>query len=379
MRILYVIDSLVPSGAERSLAEMIPGLGEEGVHPTVAYLHDRPGLQAQVEEAGAALASVAGPGGRRRWVARLRTLIQKERPHIVHTTLAEADLAGRIAGRMERSTVVSSLVNDQFGPAHIRGSGIPRWKLGAARAADAFTARWVTRFHAITDHVARAMAERLRVPRDRIDVIPRGRDPDRLGRRSAERGREARARLGLGDEPLVLAVARHERQKGIDVLLDAFPSVRRRVPGALLAVAGREGNETEALRRRAAGLGIAGSVRLLGQRADVPDLLTAADAFAFPSRWEGLGSVLLEAMALEAPIVATDLPALREVVADGETALLVPPAHVSALADRLVDTLADPSASATRAAAARSRFLDRYTIDRVVAEMIGFYRRALAT
>lgn len=379
MRILYVIDSLVPSGAERSLAEMIPGLGGQGVHPTVAYLHDRPGLQAQVREAGAELASLAGPGGRRAWIGRLRTLTRRERPDLIHTTLAEADLVGRVAGRMERATVVSSLVNDQFGPEHLRGSGIPRWKLEVARAADALTARWVTRFHAITGHVADAMAERLRVPRNRIDVIPRGRDPVRLGRRSAERAREARARLGLGNGPIVLAVARHERQKGIDVLLDAFPSVLERVPGALLVVAGREGNETAALRRRAAGLGIAGSVRLLGQRADVPDLLSAADAFAFPSRWEGLGSVLLEAMALEAPIVASDLPALREVVAHGETALLVPPGDGAALADQLVAAVTDHGASAKRAEAARSRFLDRYTIDRVVAEMLAFYRRALAT
>jgi glycosyltransferase involved in cell wall biosynthesis len=83
-------------------------------------------------------------------------------------------------------------------------------------------------------------------------------------------------------------------------------------------------------------------------------------------------------MALEAPIVATDLPAIREVVADGTTALLVPPGRPAALAAALSTTLADP-ASAVRARRARDRFLERFTVDRVADGMAAFYERALAT
>jgi glycosyltransferase involved in cell wall biosynthesis len=96
-----------------------------------------------------------------------------------------------------------------------------------------------------------------------------------------------------------------------------------------------------------------------------------------PSRWEGFGSVLLEAMALEAPVVASDLPAIREVVADGATALLVPPEQPVALAAAVAATLADPASAAERARRARERFRERFTIDRVADGMVEFYRRAL--
>jgi glycosyltransferase involved in cell wall biosynthesis len=100
--------------------------------------------------------------------------------------------------------------------------------------------------------------------------------------------------------------------------------------------------------------------------------------FVVPSRWEGFGSVLLEAMALEAPIVASDLPAVREVVAHGDSALLVPPDRPADLAAAITVTLTDPAGAASRARRARERFLATFTIDRVADAMADLYRRALA-
>src|SRR5690242_6224945 len=121
------------------------------------------------------------------------------------------------------------------------------------------------------------MSGRLRLRRDRIDVIPRGRDPLALGIRSDDRRGAARAALGVADAvPLVVAVGRQEYQKGFDVLLDAFGSVRRTFPRARLVIAGRAGNATPRLRTHD-GEG----VELLGHRDDVAELLCAADVFAF--------------------------------------------------------------------------------------------------
>ena len=92
----------------------------------------------------------------------------------------------------------------------------------------------------------------------------------------------------------------------------------------------------------------------LGPRDDVPDLLCAADAVVIPSRWEGLSNVLIEAMALEAPVVASDLPTLEDAASDGETAILVPPADPARLAPAIVATLADPEAARRRAGRARA-------------------------
>jgi glycosyltransferase involved in cell wall biosynthesis len=375
LHVLYLIDSLAGGGAERSLAALAPAYRDRDLRLTVAYLHERPGVRAELEAAGAAVRSLDGPLGLAGAVARARRLVTDLRPDLVHTTLFEADLVGRVAAG--RVPVVTSLVNDAYGAVQADAPGLRRWKLGAARLLDAVSARRVARFHAISGHVADLMAARLRVPRDRIQVIPRGRDPAALGTRTPARRVAARAALGLApDTPLVLAAARHEHQKGLDVLLAAFPAVVAAAPGARLAVAGRTGNQTPRLRAAAEGLGPA--VGLLGARGDVAELLCAADVFVVPSRWEGFGSVLLEAMALEAPIVASDLPAVREVVAHGDSALLVPPERPAELAEAVTATLADPAAAARRAARARERFLGEFTVDRVAEAMADCYRQALA-
>jgi glycosyltransferase involved in cell wall biosynthesis len=379
VRILYLIDSLGPGGAERSLAAMAPGYVGRGVELEVAYLVDRPGLHAELAAAGVGLFGLDGPGGRAGWAWRAERLIAARRPDLVHTTLFEADVAGRIGASLARVPVVSSLVNIAYGADHATAPGVRRWKVHGAQLVDAATAKGVVRFHANTRHVAEVMAPRLAIPRDRLEVIPRGRDPERLGRRDPDRRARVRAGLGVDDgASLLLAVARHEHQKGLDTLLAAMPAVLERVPGARLVVAGRDGNQTPLLRATVARLGLERAVAFLGPRDDVPDLLAAADTVVIPSRWEGLSNVLIEAMALEAPVVASDLPTLHDAVADGDTAWLVPPGDAARLAAAIAGTLGDPAAARLRAGRARARFLEHFTVDRVVDQMLGFYDRALS-
>jgi len=378
VRLLYLIDSLGPGGAERSLAAMAPWYVAKGIELEVAFLHDRLGLQNELERAGVRLCSLAGPGGRPGWVRRVRRLLTVRRPDLVHTTLFEADLAGRAGARLAGVPVVSSLVNVAYGPEQAATPGVGGIKLRGALVADALTARWVVRFHANASHIADLMAPRLHIPRERVEVIPRGRDPARLGERTRERSARVRATLGAAaGGPLVLAVARHEHQKGLDVLLEALPQVLERAPEARLLVAGRDGNQTPLLDATVARLSLGGAVTFLGARDDVADLLCAADLVVIPSRWEGLSNVLIEAMALETPVVTSDLPTLTDAV-DGDSALLVPPGRADRLAEAVVATLEDAVATAARVANARRRFLRSFTIDRVVDQMVAFYEQALA-
>lgn len=379
MRVLCVIDSLVPGGAESSLAVLAGLYPARGIELEVAYLQDRPGLQETLAAAGARLTSVAGPGGRGGCIRRLAEFVRERRPDLVHTTLFEADLAGRIAAASCRVPVVSSVVSVRYGRAQRQEPGIRAWRLLGAQVADIGTARLVRRFHAVSRHVADVMAPRLWVPRSRMDVVPRGRDPRALGRRTAERSARARAMLGASaDERLLLAVARHEYPKGLDVLLKALPIVRREVPGVRLIVAGREGNQTPALRDLSAKLGLTGNVAFLGARSDVADLLCAADLFVLPTRREGFPGSVLEAMALETPIVSTVIPPVSEAVVAGEHALLAPPDDAGALAAAIVTALGAPEASQQRVQAALARFHSCFTVDRAADGMVRFYEAALA-
>jgi glycosyltransferase involved in cell wall biosynthesis len=140
-------------------------------------------------------------------------------------------------------------------------------------------------------------------------------------------------------------------------------------------VAGRDGRHSEQLRALSEDLGLEGRVRLLGARDDVADLLVAADVFAFPSRWEGAGGAMLEAMALRCPVVATDLPTLRE--AAGDTAVYCPVGDPSALAHALASALSDPARTAERARRAEALFDEKYSMAAVTRGMLDFYERAL--
>jgi glycosyltransferase involved in cell wall biosynthesis len=375
--VLRLIDSLAPGGAERSLVDLAPHLVAAGIRLEVAVLHDRPGLGAELERSGVPVTVVDGHSRPAR-VAGMVRLLRRRRPDLVHTTLFESDLVGRTAAALLRVPVVSSLVSTPYGPAHAAEAGVRRSRLLGAQAADAATARTVRRFHAVSEATVEAYVTRLRLRSERFEVIPDGRDLAKLGPSSAERRRTTRHGLGIGpDVPVALAVARQEPPKGLDVLLRAVPAIRSTLPGCLVLVAGGPGRATDELVRLMVDLDVGDSVRFLGHRDDVADLLCAADVFVLPSRREGLPGVILEAMAMGVPVVASDMRPVREAVPDDRYAVLVPPEDPTALAAALTDAVGDRAVAERRAQAARARFTECFEITAVSRAMVGFYEKAL--
>jgi glycosyltransferase involved in cell wall biosynthesis len=246
-----------------------------------------------------------------------------------------------------------------------------------ARWTDAGTARLVRRFHAVTKQVADVMAARLRLPRERIDVVPRGRNPEMFGRRDSNHLLATRALLGIApDAPLLVSVARHEYQKGLDVLLRATAQVITDVPALRVVIVGRTGNQTAELERMRDEYHLRDVVTLAGVRDDVADVLGAADVFVLASRWEGHSGAAVESMAMRTPLVVSDLDAFREVLGDdaAEFAAVDDP---SALAAAIRSTLTDTTSAAARAEIAYRRFDAHFTLDAAVDGMVAFYERAL--
>ena len=116
---------------------MAPAYVRRGVELDVAYLVDRPGVHGDLEAAGARLFSLDGAGGRAGWAWRAERLIAALRPDLVHTTLFEADVAGRIGAGVAGVPVVSSLVNVAYGADHAATPGVRRWKVHGAKLVDA--------------------------------------------------------------------------------------------------------------------------------------------------------------------------------------------------------------------------------------------------
>jgi glycosyltransferase involved in cell wall biosynthesis len=381
MRVLYVIDALGEGGAEMSLAELLPPLAAAGISPTIVCLKSRGGEGVQDRLVGDGFdVRMLRPGrltSQARQTAEVARAIDAE---LIHTTLYQANLVGALAGALTRTPVVRSLVNTSYAPERLADPRLAAGRMRVTKVVDGFTARHLTRaLHAISHAVKAHAVETLGVPADRITVVGRGRDPARLGSPSAARRQAARAMLDIPPETEVLVnVARQEFQKGQRHLLDAMALLAPRRPRLTLIVAGRQGTVTDELERRAADPAIADRVRFLGHRKDVPEVLAAGDVFVFPSLYEGFGGALLEAMALGLPIVASDIPAVREVVDDGANAILVPPGDAPALASAIDGLLDDADRRQAFGARGRTMFCERFVLDRVAEQMLAFYAATVA-
>lgn len=375
MRVLTVIDSLAVGGAEQSLAALTPHLVDRGVEMHVAYLAERSGVEADLVAGGACVYSLAGPGGRLRALVRTTRLIRRLRPDVVHTTLFKADVIGRTAARLAGTPVVSSFVTESYGPEHVANPEYRAWKVRAAHLVDAVTARFVALFHAVSASSAEVMARRLRIDAAKVRVIPRGRDPVRLGRRDPARRGRTRESLGIAPgDPVVLAAGRHYHMKGLDVLVSAWPEVVGAFPTARLLVAGREGPATAEILRLVDEGEVKDSVELLGYRSDVPDLMAAADVFVLPSRAEGSPGVLIEAMALELPTVASSIPSVQEIAGSEDPSVeLVPVDSPREMAQGIMRLLRDAQRGAQLAGAARVRYERHYTLDAVADATVALY------
>ncbi len=229
----------------------------------------------------------------------------------------------------------------------------------AARSWEQAAARWTDVILCVSES-ERLEGERAGL-RARWRVVPNGVDLNRLVAATEQDRIAARARLGEGEGPLVVCVGRLSKQKGQDVLLDAWARVLQVVPSARLVLVG-EGPERPTLeRRRVAG------VHFAGERADVADWLAAADVVAMPSRWEGMSLVMLETMAVGRSIVATDVAGVKESLPQGYGGI-VPTEDASDLAAAVVERLIDP----------KLRVVEERTVRRLV-ERNHDLRRTLAS
>ena len=231
----------------------------------------------------------------------------------------------------------------------------------------------VDRVIAVSEGVRRTY-EAIGVSPDRLVTVPNG-----VPQRGTGPGRDAaRAALGLrGDQPVVMTVGRLTNMKGQRYLVEAAPHLLSRVPDAAVVVLG-EGPLRAQLEARAAAMGVDGSMHFVGHRADARFLLDAADVFVLPSLHEGMPLAAIEAMDAGLPVVATHVIGSREVVADGETGILVPPGDSTALGAALVELLTDPGRRTTYGAAGRRRYLERFTAERMASRTEAVYEGLLA-
>jgi glycosyltransferase involved in cell wall biosynthesis len=358
------------SGAENHLFTLMEGQSEAGCAVTLYALVGRygPMLEARFRALEAAGVRVVPIGPRHRWPRPLhRTLraagtlslaarLAAHRPDIVHTHLLLASQLGRTAAAIARRPVVESTHCDE--PEFTRP-----WVRRRLQFLDRFTRRHI----AISAHVARHLSSTLGVEPSRIDVVHYGIPPP-----GPERSRLAmRSELGLPSDAFVVTfVGRLAPQKNVDVLIEALKGMND-VCGLVVGSGPLEGELRALAEHRGA------PVRFLGFRADAPEIIGASDVFCLPSRWEGLGLVLLEAMVRGTPIVASDAGAIPEILRNGDFGRVVPVDDAEALRAAVEDLRKRPAPAEALASRAREYALREFTVPMMVERTLATYSEAL--
>jgi len=245
-----------------------------------------------------------------------------------------------------------------------------RWRLlenGASRVAKVMVA--------VSAHSKADLIRYQGIAPEKLKVIHNGLDL-KLSRR--ETVSELRREIGLAPEDLVIGTAaRLEDQKGLDLLVDAVPTIARHVPNARVVIVGGGGREG-ALREQVERMRLGDRVLITGYRVDGVDLIDTFDCFVQTSHWEGMPMALLEAMALHKPIVATAVGGVPEVVVDGVTGILLSPRDRDALARSLIRVLTNRREAVRMGEAGYRRYLTHFTSAGMITEYEQLYASVLA-
>ena len=357
LRVLHVITRLTLGGSSENTVLGMQALERAGYACTLAvgFAESETAVLEDARNRGCRLVDV--PALRReiapladvRALRQLLDLIRRERPDIVHTHTSKAGFIGRLAARITR---VPAVIHQPHGHVFYGYWGPGRTALFTAL--ERLAARWTDLIITLTtrgieEHLARGIGTR-----KRFAAVPSGVPTEALRARAPRRD-AARAQHDIPPDAFVVAaLGRCVRIKGFDLLVTAWPRVVAALPQARLLLIG-DGPERAALEAQARRLGVAERLRVTGATPDVAGWLAAADALAAPSRNEGMGRALVEAMALGLPVIGAAVGGIPAVVDDGRTGRLVPPEDPAALATAVIELGRDPDLRAKLGEAAVSR------------------------
>ncbi len=362
-KVLHVIDSLHLGGAQEVALALATCGDKNAFRHEVATMHGHGVYWDRMSALGIPLHSLSPHKLAPWYAASLPSLLLREQYDILHCHLVASNIFAKPVGALCRVPVILNHdhTNDDY-----RASQRIRLAL------DTYSNRFATHIIAVSDSCRKFLVEHERVPSDKITLVQNAID---LARYSKSTGTRVAARLKLGlpeNARVVAGVGRLNPQKNFTLFLQIACEVSKRHPGTIFLLAG-EGPEEEILRRCGRELG----ERLVfsGYVADTRLVYLAADVLLMPSLFEGLPMTLLEAMAMEVPVVASDLDGIAEVIQNGSDGFLVPSGAKNIFSDRVCQLLEDPDLAAQIGRAAAKKMVARFSAVRMCAEVEAIYRK----
>ena len=366
MKVLHLIDTIFASGAELHLLTLCRYLKKQNVEVVVACLHEEVrvsrSLRRDFEKEQIRVINLNAPSRYNwRFLGRLANLIKTEQPNIVHSHLVRPDIAAALVMRQAGSIAFLSSVH---------GIYRDRWFGAWAAPLMRWTYRKADAIIAISSAVKTWLHEDLGICDDKITVIHYGIEPERFAgcNTSGWENGQPNRRAVIG------SIGRLEPGKNFECLIHAMKSVRTQLPNASLLIAGHDpegyGQKLETL---IAELELTQHVRLIGFQKDVSSFLHGVDIFAFASRTEGFGQVVIEAMASGTPVVVSRIAPLTEIVKEGENGLLVDPDDPPGFARAIIWLLNHPEETQQISRRAQESVQGHFSARRMVDETIAVY------
>ena len=356
-RIAVLLPSLQIGGAEKMVLEELKVLKDDPMFAVEVHLVFEKGpLFEEIASIGVPAYVWDAPHGSFRMLKTFADIIRHLRRtdcDILHSHLLDG--IGPVIGRLGGAKVVATVHNDKgYGVADRFGLAKSDLVLACGQQVRRNICRFIP--HEKVGLLRNAIQRPDMVHADRSDVLKK---------------------LGIQENSrLVVSLGRLTRQKGYDLLIEAFSSVSAVLQDAVLIIGG-EGEERGLLINMIGSAGLGEKVLLPGMISDVHELLAACDLYVNASRWEGLPMTLIEAIAHGKPVVAADVGGNSEAVRDGITGILVQPEDPGSLAGAMIRMLKDDNFRAAAGRAAVTLFNDEYTIDRHCERLSGCYMQLL--
>ena len=373
MKILQVAYRSKISGGEKVLFDLAMSMEERG-HEVSVVCPDPGQLPDELRKAG--IESTIIPFHKTydiRAARRLAQFIKSKKIDVLHSHGMLTNIISRVAGKMANVPVSVSTehLTMELGRGGRSTETIERLKARYYRMLDNYTSRYNQQVIAVSNAVRDDLVEQ-GIPVSRITVIQNGINIPDI---DPAAGNRIRLELGIKPEETVVgAVGRLSPQKDYPTLLRAFKEVNKSCPDAVLMIAG-EGHLRKNLEKLADDLGIGERVKFLGYRSNVLEIVSSFDIYVLSSLWEGLPLAVLEAMAMEKPVVATSVPGTAEAVNEGETGFLVPLRDYQSLSRRLIYLADNPDKARLMGEAGRRRWKDCFSLTRVIDEHESLYQK----
>lgn len=377
-KIVLLITQMEAAGAQKAILVLARGLQARGHHVEVVTMYDKANfspffsrqygvkiIDLHMKRAGQRN-PLAGVGEFALGIWRLYQLLRREHIDVLQTFSHYSNIVGPIVGWLAGVPIRVSSQRSSL-------KGAPGWLLWLDRLVT--NSPLVHIMVAVSEGTRQFSIERQGIKPNKLLTIHNSIDAAHFTHILGEQLAPLRVALALPDDALiVLMVARLHPQKGHRFFLQAVPRIQKILPHThfLLVGDGELRSELETLTQT---LGIRERVHFLGVRQDIPELLALSDLFVLPSLWEGLPNAVLEAMAAEKPVVATNVDGVPEVVRDNETGILVPPGDIEALAQAMIRLLADPALRRQMGTAARQRAICDFSEEKYISSFLSLYQR----